>query len=163
MLFIKFLKHQITETYRKLTILGRLLLTLQIASMFVPIIDPNNRENSLLVLLFFLISFIAYIPISIYLVAEYSLLIEDDNKQIADKDFFKRITIPFTIIAAISIMSVFMIEKIAIIQYVLIIPAGFLIYGHIAYWIDNLPEIKLPKLNFKKLFVKDTKHKSTKL
>ena len=41
MLFIKLLKQHLTKTYTSLTLLGKLLLTLQIASMFVPIIDTH--------------------------------------------------------------------------------------------------------------------------
>ena len=159
MLFIKFLKQYLTKTYAKLTILGKLLLTLQIASMFVPIIDPNVEEQSLLVLTFFFISVTLYIPISVYLVDEYcSFVVNSFDEPINDKRFLKIVTPPCVILTTISIISIFIIEKVAIIQLIPLIPMVFIIYGYIIIWVDDLTKIKLPKFNIKKLFVKDTNH-----
>ena len=159
MIFIKFLKQHLTKTYAKLTILGKLLLTLQIASMFVPIIDPNVKEQSLLIFIFFFISVTLYIPISVYLVAEYcSFVVNSFDEPIDDKRFLKIVTTPCAILTTISIISLFKIEKVAIIQLIPFIPMVFIIYGHILRWIDDLPDIKLPKFNIKKLFVKDKHH-----
>lgn len=159
MLFIKFLKQQLTKTYAKLTVFGKLLLTLQIVSMFVPIIDPNVEEQSLLVLTFFFISITLYIPISVYLVAEYcSFVVNSFDEPIDDKRFLKIVTTPCAILTTISIISLFIIEKLAIIQLIPFIPMVFIIYGYILIWVDDLPKIKLPKFNIKKLFVKDTNH-----
>lgn len=148
MLFIKFLKQYLTKTYAKLTILGKLLLTLQIASMFVPIIDPNVEEQSLLVLTFFFISVTLYIPI----------IVNSFDEPINDKRFLKIVTPPCVILTTISIISIFIIEKVAIIQLIPFIPMVFIIYGYIIIWVDDLTKIKLPKFNIKKLFVKDTNH-----
>lgn len=164
MLFIKFMKQQLTRTYAKLTVLGKLLLTLQIASMFVPIIDPNVEEQSLLIFIFFFISVTLYIPISIYLVDEYcSFIIDSIDEPIDDKRFLKIVTPPCAILTTISIISLFIIEKVAIIQLIPFIPMVFIIYGYILMWVDNLtkiklPKFKLPKFTIKKLFVKDVKH-----
>ena len=165
MIFIKFMRYEITKIYSRLTILGKLLLTLQVASMFIPIVKPDVKEPNLLLLYFFAISIIIYTPISLYIIVEYySFISENKDDPIDDKDFLKITTIPFTIIAIMGIISFFIIEKIAIIQFISIIPLAFIIFAHIAYWFDNFPKIKikLPKFNIKillkKLFIKDVKH-----
>lgn len=161
MKFIKFIRYEITKIYSRLTILGKLLLTLQIASMFIPIVKFDIKEPNLLLLYFFVIPIIIYTPISLYLLIEYySFISENKDDPIDDKDFIKITTIPFTIIAIMGIISFFIIEKIAIIQFISILPLAFIIFVHIAHWIDNFPKIKikLPKLNIKKLFIKDTNH-----
>lgn len=165
MIFIKFMKYEITKIYSRLTILGKLLLTLQIASMFIPIVNPDVKEPNLFLLCFFVISIIIYTPISLYIIAEYCAFIsENKDDPIDDKEFLKITTIPFTIIAIMGIISFFIIEKIAVIQVISIIPLTFIIVAHIAYWFDNLPKIKIksPKFNIKmllkKLFIKDVKH-----
>jgi hypothetical protein len=53
MKFIKFMKHKITKIYSRLTILGKLLLTLQIGSIFIPIVNPAIEEPQLGLLFFF--------------------------------------------------------------------------------------------------------------
>lgn len=161
MKFIKFIRYEITKIYSRLTILGKLLLTLQIASMFIPIVKFDIKEPNLLLLYLFVIPIIIYTPISLYLLIEYcSFISENKDDPIDDKDFIKITTIPFTIIAIMGIISFFIIEKIAIIQFISILPLAFIIVAHIAHWIDNFPKIKikLPKLNIKKLFIKDTNH-----
>ena len=159
MLFIKFLKQHFTNTYARLTLLGKLLLTLQIASMFVPIIEPTADKQSWLPLGFFFVSVIAYIPISTYLVAQYcSFIVDSFNEVIDQKRFLKLVTVPFVVLATISFLSMFLTEKIAIIQYICVEPGLVIICGHIAKWLDDLPDLKLPKLNIKKLFIKDKHH-----
>lgn len=159
MLFIKFLKQHLTQTYAALTLLGKLLLTLQIASMFVPIIEPTADEQSWLALSFFFISVIMFIPINTYLVAKYcSFVVDSFDEPIDDKRFLKLITTPFIVLAIISFLSMFLTERIAIIQYVCMIPGLVIICGHIAKWLNDLPDIKLPKLNIRKLFIKDKHH-----
>ena len=148
MLFIKFIKQYLTQTYAKLTLLGKLLLTLQIASMFVPIIEPTADEQSWLVLIFFFTSITLYIPISIYLVDEYcSFIVDSFDEPIDDKRFLKIVTIPCTVLTTISIISLFMTKKLAIIQLIPFIPMVFIIYGHILTGVDDLQKIKLPKFN----------------
>lgn len=163
MLFIKFLKQQLTTTYAKLTVLGKLLLTLQIALMFVPIIDTNvdyDKEWRLfLLLIFFAISAAVCISVTLYLIVAYrSFIIGNYNKLISNKEFLKLTIIPFTILATISATLSFTTSKLTIIQLVLAVPITITICGYIANWLDDLPDIKLPKFNFKKLFIKDVTH-----
>ena len=77
------------------------------------------------------------------------------DEPINDKRFLKIVTPPCAILTTISIISLFLIKKVAIIQLIPFIPMVFIIYGYIIIWVDDLPKIKLPKFNIKKLLSRE--------